>query len=1413
MRFLTIIILLISFLGISQEFHNTQKTLSVLIDTDGDGIDDSIDLDDDNDGIPDAIECSEVYCGENVVNGSFEQPTVNNGTWLLFHENNVPGWNTTATDGQIELWRSGFNGVPADDGNQFAELNANQVAALYQELCISGGSRVQWSVSHRGRNGVDEAVVKIGADLASATIVETMIDGNSWKTYTGTYNVPLGQDTTFFIFEAVNTSDGNNSTGNLIDNIVITILEEPICTTDFDGDGIPNSFDLDSDNDGIYDVVESGNAHLDNNNDGIIDNADINSGNNGLFNGIETITDNGVINFTVLDSDNDGNIDLLELDSDNDSCFDVTEAGYTDNNNDGILGNNPITTNANGIVISGIDGYTTPLDGDNNTIFDFQESANALAIITQPTPQIICENQATFFNIETNFPNVTSYLWQVNTGSGWTNLTDNTIYSGTNTNQLNLSNPLFTLNGNQYRVLINNLASVCANQLTSNEILLTVNELPTNSLTINETPICIGETTGITIQNSQIGISYQLRLDSTNANISTPINGTGGDISFNVSPTSTTLYNILATNNTSNCSIVLVEKSNIVVNAYPENNLPFQDQTLCFGNSLNLVLNNTQIDIDYQLRLDSDNSLVGLPISGNDSDIQFLVSPSATTTYNVLATNNTTSCSITNIETATVTVFPLPLVTPIVALTQCDDDNDGITQFNLTEANDLISADAANEIFTYYLTQADADGGLVADQIPNFTAYLNPIPLTGMVFARIETQDGCHRTAQIDLTVGATQIPANFNLNYNVCDNTDIDGNNTNGIVTFDFSDAEAQILAQFPPGNTVSFYTNLTDALAETNAIADVSNHRNEASPFVQNIYVRIDSDVVNACLGLGEHITLTVDPLPLNNPISDYVLCSDTDRADFDLTTKDIEVIGAQTQDILISYHTSLTHAQNNVMPVTTLTNALAQTIYVRAQFDDNSNGVGDLGECVSTDMSFELVVMPNPEITEPDPIEICNNQITTVYNLTVRAEQITNGDNSIALTYFESQTDLDNNIPIVNPTMFTNTLLNNAVLVLVTGTNTCTSVVEMQLQTIIYDNLNLTPTLLEECEIDNDGFDNFDLTRRENEILSELNPLDFTFTYYENEADAIEGNTNNISDSTTFTNTQAVTQTIYIRVQPLANACYQIAQLNILVNPVPEIQIEDEYVICLASNDTIIQPIEAVFLSTPPIDTQLNPAQYTFQWYEGENEDPANIILGETNPVFMPDLAGYYTVIATNIVSGCTIPATTLVVGSYPPLSILAEVTTNAFSNNDMISVSVTGNGTYEYSIDFGTWQQASTFNNVTGGEHQIRVRDIYNCNALEVQVTVMDYPKYFTPNDDGQNDRWQIHGISNQIDAKIYIYDRYGKLLKQLSPTSIGWDGTFNGRPLPTDDYWFTVQYNEPNNLGVKKQFGAHFSLKR
>jgi gliding motility-associated-like protein len=91
--------------------------------------------------------------------------------------------------------------------------------------------------------------------------------------------------------------------------------------------------------------------------------------------------------------------------------------------------------------------------------------------------------------------------------------------------------------------------------------------------------------------------------------------------------------------------------------------------------------------------------------------------------------------------------------------------------------------------------------------------------------------------------------------------------------------------------------------------------------------------------------------------------------------------------------------------------------------------------------------------------------------------------------------------------------------------------------------------------------------------------------------------------------------------------------------------------------------------------------------------------------------------------------------------------------------------------------------------------------------------LGFPKFVTPNGDGYNDTWLVQGLGPDYSnaSRVHIYDRYGKLLKQMSAKGNGWDGTFNGNGLPSSDYWFVAEL--VTVTGEVKLYKNHFSLKR
>ena len=156
-------------------------------------------------------------------------------------------------------------------------------------------------------------------------------------------------------------------------------------------------------------------------------------------------------------------------------------------------------------------------------------------------------------------------------------------------------------------------------------------------------------------------------------------------------------------------------------------------------------------------------------------------------------------------------------------------------------------------------------------------------------------------------------------------------------------------------------------------------------------------------------------------------------------------------------------------------------------------------------------------------------------------------------------------------------------------------------------------------------------------------------------------------------------------------------------------------------------------------------------------------------------------------------------------------LGWTVTYAFAENQILTVTDPVGVNYLYQLDYGLFQQSPVFENVSLGTHSITVKDLNGCSEYSNDnIVVINYPKYFTPNNDGSNDTWNIFSLEDQSNFRILIFDRYGKFLKELRPESLGWDGTYNGHPMPSNDYWFSVEYAEQN---IPKIFKSHFSLKR
>ncbi len=252
-------------------------------------------------------------------------------------------------------------------------------------------------------------------------------------------------------------------------------------------------------------------------------------------------------------------------------------------------------------------------------------------------------------------------------------------------------------------------------------------------------------------------------------------------------------------------------------------------------------------------------------------------------------------------------------------------------------------------------------------------------------------------------------------------------------------------------------------------------------------------------------------------------------------------------------------------------------------------------------------------------------------------------------------------------------------------------------------------------------------------------------------------------------------------------IATGCFDYTQFNIVVNPLPiPVFDEESYIYCLNATEKLPISVQAGF-------------KY-YRWNTGE--EGANL-----NRIYI-DAPGNYSVTVTNYY-GCK--ASVSVEVGTSNIATITEIKIDDFNGNgnNSIEIFVEGEGDYEYALNSNfSYQDSNIFTNLVNGYHTVSVRDKNGCGTVSQEILVLDYPNFFTPNGDGFNDHWNFIGMNEFPEAKIYIFDRFGKLLKQISPISKGWDGNnLKGKPLPSSDYWFTIDIKD------RGKCRGHFTLKR
>lgn len=567
--------------------------------------------------------------------------------------------------------------------------------------------------------------------------------------------------------------------------------------------------------------------------------------------------------------------------------------------------------------------------------------------------------------------------------------------------------------------------------------------------------------------------------------------------------------------------------------------------------------------------------------------------------------------------------------------------------------------------------------------------------------------------------------------------------------------------------GITVTYHTSINEATINSNAIPNPNNFRNTVNP--QNIYIRLTNNSTG-CFTTSE-FKINVTSYQTNTP-------NDLEKCDFDndgivtfnLRDNDAGLINGDP-NVVITYHPASGSSivlPDNYNNQTAFTN---ETVW--AKITDTSSG------CYAY-KSFNLIVNAIPTVTTAQLTQ-CDFQLNpdglTSFNLEEAIGAITanNTNYSVAFYTLGSTTELN--------TVYTNIQNPQTLTVKVTDNRT-----QCYVYTTLTLNVTVNPTItvpLHECDTDGieDGFMTFDLT--ETGFATGGN----TVTYFTNGNDALLER-NEIPIPTNFRNATADNQQLFARIEN-GNDCIGINIVNLIVDKLPTVGITDKAVFCLN------KPSTPVTLDAG-IGTQ-NPALFTYLWTPG----------GETTSTIDVLASGTYTVKVTNG-ANCFKVRTIIVKDS--DIATVESFSVTDLSDNNTITVYVQGNeNEFEYSLDSpnGPFQLSNHFEDVTPGVHTVYIKDLDRCGGISKEVSVLGIPKFFTPNGDGYNDTWTIKGMDKGFYSKsiIYIFDRFGKLVKQMAPNGEGWNGSFNNQPVAAADYWYVMELEDGRTIK------GHFALKR
>jgi gliding motility-associated-like protein len=467
-------------------------------------------------------------------------------------------------------------------------------------------------------------------------------------------------------------------------------------------------------------------------------------------------------------------------------------------------------------------------------------------------------------------------------------------------------------------------------------------------------------------------------------------------------------------------------------------------------------------------------------------------------------------------------------------------------------------------------------------------------------------------------------------------------------------------------------------------------------------------------------------------------------------------------------------------------TLTISQLQNVNLPYEEDYKLEILFDDGTCPFIGIA-NVTYYPFPEVNSAVLNECATDfdQNTAEFDLTEANSQFigpTTNLEDFNFTYFESIEDAQNNENAIdNPSAYTNLSTPQTLTVLVeTEIANCATVMELVIDIIDFEVENYS---FSQCDDNQNGIQTFDLNSIE--ALDDLTINNFYLT----QNDALN-EINQINNPQSFQNNNPYLEDVFFTIDT-GGECIDLGVLTLEIVEIP-----------LTEDETVYYCVEQfpnpIIISANVSENEL--INYEFLWLLSE----------ETTPEIQVNEAGNFEVAITSLNTGCTNFRTIEVLESG--LANYSLEIEEFFENNNQVTVNVSPDslGDYEFSLlPNGPYQDSNVFENLLSGIYDMYVRDKNGCGVKQKTFGILGIMDYFTPNQDGINDVWEFKGVFNNKEAlaQVYIFDRYGKLIKSFRGLDKYWDGFYNNKQMPSQDYWYKIQ------LESGRVLAGNFTLKR